>query len=93
MGQSGIIPWTGSSRAVFEGKEQSRGRRRTRKGGGGVIICQVANCREEHACDRMPYKEPFIHCRRPGERHDRDELILGWRLKPDGRILGPIAHS
>lgn len=64
-----------------------------REGGGRVIICQVANCREEHAYDRMPYKEPFIRCRRPGEMHDRDELILGWRLKPDGRILGPIAHS
>ena len=48
--------------------------------------------REEHTCARMPYKEPFIHGRRPGERYSRD---TGVEAKDRLENTGPngIAHS
>lgn len=87
MGQSGIIPWKGSSREVFEGRRQGSGEED--KGGrrGSNLPSGKLQGRRQDTLQRA------LHCRRPGVRHDRDELMLGWRLKSDGRILGPVAHS
>lgn len=79
LGELGIVPWAGSPRAVFEGRRRSH-----LSGGKGVgKKMPVVECLRE---------SPSLTAR-PGERHSRDKLTLGWGLKPDGRILGPTAHS